>query len=605
MILFAGATTGFQLDHNASLTVALGLVLGILGQAAARHLRIPGIVVLLALGVAVGPDVAGVVRPGSLGEGLQILIDFAVSIILFEGALCLNVRQLRREGSAIRRLVTWGAMVTAVGATLAARLILEWAWTPSILFGTLVIVTGPTVINPLLRRIRVQRKVATVLEAEGIFGDAIGAIVAVVALEVLVAPSRQSFALGASDLVVRFVVGGLVGAAGGLLMIALLRREGVVPEGLQNVFTLAQVLLVFQLSNAFVHESGIVAVIVAGLLLGNAKIERADELREFKEQLTVMFIGLLFVLLAADVRLADVEALGVRGLLVVAALIFVVRPLNVAVGTLGTPLSLRQKAFIAWMAPRGIVAAAVSSLFATRLVDAGIEGGSELRAMVFLTIAVTVTVAGLTGGLVARALGIRPHGPGGVLVLGANDLGLVLGEVCRRAGREVAFIDANPAACHAAEERDFQVLYGSGLDENLLVRATLASREAAIGLTTNDGVNFTFARRVKREHRLTRVFVALRKGQRAVTQEMVERMGGEVLFGGPRDIERWNLRLGRDQGRVCVFRFSKGATSTIEDVIDDEQSHRSMLAIALQRKSQLRWVDKSAKPRAADLLYAL
>jgi hypothetical protein len=260
------------------------------------------------------------------------------------------------------------------------------------------------------------------------------------------------------------------------------------------------------------------------------------------------------------------------------------------------------------MAPRGIVAAAVSSLFATRLDAAGIPGGSELRALVFLTIAVTVTLAGLSGGLVARGLGVRPLGPGGVLVLGANRLGLALGEVGRRAGREVVFIDSNPGACHAAEQRGFQVIYGSGLDDNVLARATLQSREAAAALTTNDGVNFAFARRIRHENRQASGLVGLRRGQRAVTPEMVERMGGVVLFGAPRDLERWILRLGRDQARLRVFRFAGSAgdaTAMLDDLVLAKQTKRAVLPIAIQRKSQLRWGLRGAKPRAGDLLHAL
>ncbi|HVS14933.1 MAG TPA: cation:proton antiporter [Thermoanaerobaculia bacterium] len=593
-----------HLEPDAALTVALGLVLGTLGQALARHLRIPGIVVLLALGVVVGPDLLGALQPGALGEGLQILIGFAVSIILFEGAMCLDIRQLRREAVSIRRIVTWGAAVTALGATVVVRLVLGWEWTPSILFGTLVIVTGPTVVNPLLRRIRVERKVSTVLEAEGIFGDAVGAIVAVVALEVLLAPSGETFALGFGDLLMRFGIGTAVGVAAGLLMVGSLRVEGLVPEGLENIFSLTLVLLTFQVSNGLSHESGIVAVIVAGLLVGNVRLERIEDLREFKEQLTVMFIGLLFVLLAADVRLADVRALGGRGLIAVALLMLVVRPLNVAIGTLGGGLTLRQKAFLAWMAPRGIVAAAVASLFALRLDEAGIAGGIELRALVFLTIAVTVLVAGLTGGPMAYFTGVRAKRPGGVVILGANAIGLALGEVCRTAGRAVVFIDANPNACSAAEESGFQVLYGSGLNEHVLGRAALPDRDAALAVTTNEGVNFAFGRRVRSEARRVEVLIALRRGQRSVTPEMVERMGGSVLFGAPRDLVRWIRRLERDEAVLQVFCWI-GDEAAIGAAADPRTSDGALLPLAFLRKRQLRWPVADSRVRAGDLLSAM
>ena len=204
--------------NEPAFNVGLALAVGMLAQALARHLRIPGIVLLLAAGVLLGPDLLGIVRPDSLGDGLQMLVGFAVAVILFEGGLNLNLRRLRREALSIRRLATWGAIVTAVGGALAARLLLDWSWTLSALFGTLVIVTGPTVINPLLRRIRVNPNLATVLEAEGVLVDAIGAIVAIVALEVALSPSGESLALGSWHLLSRLGFGAILGTVTGLLL---------------------------------------------------------------------------------------------------------------------------------------------------------------------------------------------------------------------------------------------------------------------------------------------------------------------------------------------------------------------------------------------------
>jgi NhaP-type Na+/H+ or K+/H+ antiporter len=389
-----------------ALTIALALVAGMFAQATAQHLRIPGIVLLLATGVLLGPDLLGIVRPAGLGASLGALVGFAVAVILFEGGMSLDLKRLRREARSIRQLVTLGALVTAAGAALATRWILGWSWVTAILFGTLVMVTGPTVISPLVRRIKLKPRVATVLEAEGVFVDAIGAIVAVVALEVAISPSG-SLAVAAWHTVSRLGFGAALGLAGGLLLSRLLHREGLIPEGLQSVLTLAVAVALFEGSNAVMPESGIVTVVMAGLVVGNSRAPAVADLREFKEQLTVMLVGLLFVLLAADVRLAQVRALGWAGLATVLVLMFVVRPLNVLAGTFGSDLSWRERAFIAWLAPRGIVAAAVSSLFAQTLTREGMPGGTELRALMFLVIAVTVVVQGLTGGLVAGRLGLR------------------------------------------------------------------------------------------------------------------------------------------------------------------------------------------------------
>ncbi len=547
-----------ELIDNPALGVALALAVGMFAQALGRHLRIPGIVLLLGAGVALGPDALGVIEPAALDGALHALVGYAVAVILFEGGLNLNLKRLRREALSIRRLVTLGALVTAAGGALAARWLLHWDWTLSALFGTLVIVTGPTVINPLLRRIRVQRNVATVLEAEGVLVDAVGAIVAVVALEVVLSPG-DSLALGAWHLISRLGFGTLLGLLAGLGIAFLLRFKELIPEGLENVFTLSLVLLLYQASNALLEETGIVAVAVAGLVVGNVKAPVLEDLREFKEQLTVLLIGMLFVLLAADVRLEQVRALGWGGVATVVALMLVVRPVNILVGTFGSELKLREKAFLAWLAPRGIVAAAVSSLFAQELDAAGIAGGSELRALVFLVIAVTVLVQGLSGGLVARLLGVRGPGRAGQVVLGASPLGLALGSVLRSAGESVTFIDSNPHACRDAEAQGFQVLYGSALTESLQLRAGLDRRVGCLAVSLNDELNLVFAQKSLRSYGVPKVWVALRRGHLSVTPQMVQSAGAHLLFGKPRTLDLWSVRL--ERGTAALERWQTEAAS--------------------------------------------
>lgn len=528
--------------HDPALAVALALAFGTLAQIFARHLRLPGIVVLLGAGVALGPDGAGLVRPETLGDALPILVGFAVAVILFEGGLNLDVRRLRREGRSIRRLVTVGAAVTAAGGTAAARLAMGWPWRTALVFGTLVIVTGPTVITPLLRRIRLRRKVATVLEAEGVFGDAIGAIAAAVVLEVSLT-TRPEAGEGVGGFALRLLTGAALGSMGGGLIGLLLNREAWIPERLRNVMTLTLALALFQLSNTLLPESGLATVVVAGLVVGNLRAEGLEDLREFKEQLTMMFVGMLFVLLAADVRVDEVRGLGLRGLAVVAILMAVVRPADVALSTLGTNLAPKERLFLAWLAPRGIVAAAVASLFAESLAAAGVSGGEELRALVFLVIALTVLVQGLSGGLIAGWLGLREAHAEGFLVLGANSLARAVGAALRDEGEEVVLLDSNPIACREAEEARFSVVYGSGLQDTVLQRARLDRRVGCIAITPNEWVNFQFARRARREFGVGRAWVALDRGNLEVSEEMVRRMGGYVLFGEQRSLARWAATL--------------------------------------------------------------
>lgn len=592
--------------HDPALQVALALAAGVVAQSLARHLRVPGIVLLLATGVLMGPDVLNVIRPRLLGETIHTLVGFAVAVILFEGGMNLNFRSLQRQARSIRQLVTAGALVTLFGGTIAAHLILGWGWVPSFLFGSLVIVTGPTVVTPLLRRIKVQRKVATVLEAEGVLVDAIGAIFAAVALQVVASPSStQVMALAAWDLVARLAFGAFLGFGSGFVVALLLRRPRVVPDGLENVFTLSLLFALFQISNAIFSESGIVTVTAAGLAVGNVRTRALPELLEFKEQLTVMLIGMLFVLLAADVRVQEVRSLGMPGLWTVVALMLVVRPINVFVGTLGSDLKLREKIFMCWLAPRGIVAAAGASLFADTLTRGGFGIGHELRAMVFLVIAITVLVQGLTGGFVARLLGLRRASNNGFVIIGANHLARAVARVLQDAGQEVVLLESNPDAVSDAQRQGFRVLFGVGLNESVLARAELDSRAGCIALTPNEAINMLFARTALEDFKVPTVWVTLRRGHTSVTREMVHQAGARVLFGEPRFIDLWTLRLERGLAQVERWRRVTETESDEAEIKELQEMHKALLPLATLRGRRIAPIDSKTTYKKDDELYVV
>jgi len=590
-------------EPAAGLVFALALGAGVFAQLVARHLRVPSIVVLLATGVALGADGLGWVEPRALGTGLLDLVSIAVAIILFEGALNLDLARLRHAQAAIRRLVTVGAAVTALGAAAAAHWIMGWDWRLAIVFGTLVIVTGPTVIRPLLRNVPLRRRLATTLEAEGVLIDPIGAIVAAVALEVVLVPTAgASAAFGAPELAARLFLGALAGLVFGFLLGLLLRRPRIVPEGMENLVALGAALILFEACNELLSESGLLAVTVAGVVVGNMKPHVVRELQEFEEHLTVGLLGVLFVLLAADVRLADVGELGWAGAATVAVLMLVVRPVNVFLSTTSSELDLREKLFLSWTGPRGIVAAAVASLAAVLLegggggggaaadvlgpaagevgggvaaagglgVADGAEAGAQLRALVFLTIAATVVLQGGTASWVARWLRVRAPGREAVAILGAEELGLTLGETLRRGGMGVTFLDANPTHCLRAEERDFPVVFGNALDERALVRARLERCRAAVGLTANDEVNSLFAREAREDFDVPETYVAVGRGT-TVTSRILRKQSSRTLFDGPKDVERWNVRLRHGQVRLERFRFvgrPEGAPEEAQAAVD-------------------------------------
>lgn len=563
---------------NPGLTFTLALGAGIIAQSVARHLRVPGIVLLLAVGAILGPDVLDVIRPDTLGHGLDILVGLSVAIILFEGGLSLNITRLRREARVIRRLITIGALVTGLGAAAAAHLVMGWPWPIAVTFGALVTVTGPTVITPLLRRVRIRRNVSTILEAEGVLIDPIGAILAVVALELTLTETLGGAARGLLGLPSRLVLGAVVGVIGGAVIALLLRFRKLVPEDLENVFTLSLVLILFQISDSLQHESGIMAAAVAGLVVGNAGTRISRELREFKEQLTVLLVGMLFVLLAADVRLEEIASVGWAGMAVVAALMFVIRPLGVAASTWGSALTWRERTFIGWLGPRGIVAAAVASVFAERLISAGYEVGAEFRALVFLVIAVTVVIQGFTSGPVASFLGVRRPTDQGHVIVGANALARALARALEATGEDVVLIDTNSAETRAAERLGLQVIHGSANDERVLMRADVEGRRTFCAVTTNESANVLLARRAREDFKVGDAYAALEHENAALTPERAHEARVEVLFGEPLDIEDWIHAFRHDEAEVQRWRL-KGPGASEQPDVDGGTTHLVPLLI--------------------------
>ncbi len=564
------------------LVLALALAAGVLAQSLARHIRIPGIVLLLAAGASLGPDGLGWVQPRSLGDGLFGIVDMAVAIILFEGGLNLDISRLRRAQTPIRRLVILGALITMIGGTLSVHWLLDWSWIMAFLFGSLVVVTGPTVIGPLVGELRLRPRVATVLEAEGVLIDPVGAILAVLMLEFALAPDTGALASGAVALFLRLGFGVAVGLLAGLVLGSLLRVRRVVPEGFENIFTLAAVLLLYQGCDQVVSETGILAVTIAGVVVGNMHTHVDRDLREFKDQLSVLLIGLLFVLLAADIRFADVQSLGWRGLAVVGALVLLVRPINVWFATVGSELSVRERLLLAWLAPRGIVAAAMASLVAAALEGHGLTGGAELRALVFLTIAGTVVLAGLTGRPVASLLGVRLPGRDTVAILGAQGLGLALASELRDGGTPVVILDSNPHSCRRAEEAGFSVIFGNALEERTLQRARFDGVGSAIGLTPNETLNGLFVTRAREFSNVPRAYVALEGLAAGVTAEVARSQDAEILFETPHDVERWDVRSRHGDMEVTHMQMRKLEEG---DVADDKAGapKESFLILAIRR----------------------
>ncbi|MBT3945419.1 MAG: hypothetical protein HOC41_03550 [Candidatus Marinimicrobia bacterium] len=582
---------------NPALTIGLAMGLGMLSQVIARKLYLPGIVLLLAAGLLFGPDGLNWIRPSTLGPALNIIVGFAVAIILFEGGMNLRLSRIKREQDVIRGLITMGALVTFVGGTIATLILLGWDFRTSILFGTLIIVTGPTVISPLLKRIRIHHGISTVLEAEGILLDAIGAIVAVVALEIAISPSGLSIIKGIYHIITRLAIGTILGITGGYLLTLLFRIRSLVPDGLENVFILSWVFALFQISNAVSPESGIAAVTIAGMTIGNSNTYIHRELLEFKEQLTILMIGMLFILLAADVRISDIQALGMNGIFTVIFLIVVVRPASVFAATIHSNLDLRHKLLLSWIAPRGIVAAAVASLFSYELSLHGFDG-SQLRALVFLLITVTVLLAGITGGWVASLLNLKRKSESGWIILGAHEVSRLLARLLKQGGDEVICIDEDPKACRLAEDEGIKVFYGNALSDRTLQRAEPDIRKGIIALSGNEEVNFIFSQRAKHLGKQMIILTGIKQKNEGITSKMIEETGGRIPFGRPVDIDLWSSWIRKGDTKYSSYEMDENLNFDLSD----PSMVRLILPIVSERLGSLLPVDDHLKIKKGDFV---
>ncbi len=578
--------------YNPGLTLALAFAAGMLAQTIAHYIKIPGIILLLATGVILGPDVINIIHPSSLGSAMPIIVGFSVAVILFEGGMNLRIGRIKRERRAIQHLITIGAIVTAIGAFISVRTFLNWEWRSSLLFSSLIIVTGPTVITPLLRRLKLKLSVSTILEAEGVLLDAIGAIIAAVTLE-FVLSDDLAFGMGFFHLLFRLSMGIAIGIISGLIISKILKFKNLIPEGLENVFTLSMIFAIYQLSNFLTHESGIVAVTIAGLVVGNQDIVSQNELRNFKESITVMLIGMLFVLLAADVRLAEIQALGVGAIYVVAILILIIRPLSIFASTVGTKLNIKEKLLLSSFAPRGIVAAAIASLFAIELNKNGYDG-SQLRAMVFVVITVTVTITGNTGGILAGLLGLRRKSNNGWAILGAHEIGRLLAKSLQEFGQEVVCIDSDPKNCQLAESEGIKTINNNGLEETTLLRAEIDTRKGIICLTDNDEVNFLVSQKAKDLGKIQKLLINIKQEKGGITEDMIRELGATIPFAFPRDLEQWNTWIKHGKTDILKLKFNSEIELSDDERYFDDDTKRLVLPLACLRKDSVHPIDSKS-----------
>ena len=494
------------------------LALGGIGIAAlgsqwlAWRLKLPAILFLLLTGILVGP-VLGWLDPQELfGPLLMPLVSLSVALILFEGSLTLHLSEWGEIGSVVRRLVTIGALSTWAVITLATHWLLGFDWLLALLFGTLTLVTGPTVIVPMLRVVRPKASIANILRWEGIVIDPIGALLAVVVYSFIITRASGE---GLSHSLLTFggviVCGSLFGIVGGWVMGHILRRQWL-PEYLHSLATLATVLAIFIASNTVMHESGLMAVTLMGIWMANMKGVDVRNILHFKENLSIFLISGLFILLAARLDLHAMIALGPVVLVLLLIIQFIARPLNVLLSTFGSKLNWRERTLLAWIAPRGIVAAAVSAIFAIRLDQAGHEGALLLVPLTFAVIIGTVVLQSATARPLARLLKVAEPAPSGFLIVGANGPARAIGKALQQLGSRVLLTDSNWENIRAARMENLPTYFGNPASQHAEVHLDLVGLGHLLALSPSGELNTLAAIRFRHEFGPRRLYT-LASGQ--------------------------------------------------------------------------------------------
>jgi len=585
-----------------TLQIVITVVAGITAQVIAEFLKVPSIVFLLLFGVLLGSDLLKILHPHDLGIGLEVIVALSVAIILFEGGLNLQLRELGRVSGSLRNLVTIGAFISFLGGGMAAHWLGEFPWALAFLYASLVVVTGPTVISPLLKQVEVDRPVATILEGEGVLIDPVGAILAVVVLDTIINANATATEI-VSGLFLRLGSGLIIGAIGGFILSFFLKSSKFLSEELKNLVVLAGVWGLFGLSQWQVRESGLMAMVTAGIILRASSLPEERMLRRFKGQLTVLCVSVLFILLAADLSIASIFALGWGSVFTVLILMLIVRPLSVFCCTFNSSLNWRQKLFIAWIGPKGIVSASVASLFAILLTQSGINGGDAIKALVFLTIMMTVFVQGLTAKWVAKLLKITSSEATGAVIIGCNPLSRTIARLLQSEGESVVLIDTDEKACEEARKDNLEVFQSSGLDAEILEEAGINSMGTFVALTNNGEVNLVLAQHAIDEFKPPRV-LAIFPHQTNNNKNTNPKINPALMTQV--SIKKWNTYLEDKQFKIGKTILSEANLTNEQKQLDSLINKGELLPLLVKRDDKLQIVKASEQWRGNDeIIYLL
>lgn len=474
------------LTEHTLLTFSLISFFGVIGQWLAWRIKLPSIIFLLFFGIVAGP-ITGLLDPDALlGDFLFPFVSMGVAIILFEGGLTLQLHKVKGLTKTLYSLLTLGVLLTWGIVATATHLLIGFSWELAILFGALMTVTGPTVIKPLLQTVRPSADIANILHWEGVILDVIGAILIVLIFQFIVSEQAgETITLVFASVIATGMVGGVVGA----YMLAFLLRRYLLPHYLHQVFSLTLVLVIFSLSNMIAHESGLLAVTLMGMILANMQDVDTEEILLFKENLSLLFISALFIILSARLDPSALFGMGWSALLLLGVIIFVARPISVFFSTLFSPLSWNARLLLSWIAPRGIIAAAVSALFALRLETLGYAEAELLVPLTFMVIIGTILLYGTTAKPLALWLNVREPDPTGMLIVGANRVSREIAKALNDQGFSAKVTDTNWENITKARMEGLDTYYGHIISDHADRNMELAGIGGLLAMSPHTTLN--------------------------------------------------------------------------------------------------------------------
>ncbi|KAB7627461.1 cation:proton antiporter [Alkalilimnicola sp. S0819] len=588
---------------NSHLTTALILVavLGISAQWLAWRLRWPAIVLLCVFGLLAGPVFGWMVPARDLGELTQPVVQMCVAIILFEGGLSLRWHEFRVASSGVRRLLFPALPFNWLLGSLAAHYIGGLSWPVALVFGAIIVVTGPTVIIPLLRSAGLRRRPASYLKWEGIINDPIGAMLAVLVFQYFHSVgSGPGFGVSVfGGLALGLGVGVALGWLGAqLIALAFIRHW--VPEYLKPLVLLMAVLLSFLLSNQVQHEAGLVAVTVFGIVLANRGLADIEEVRRFKEYLTVLLVSAVFILLTANITPETLRLLDWRAAALLAAVLFLVRPAAVLLATVRSDMTWRERLLVAWIAPRGIVAAAVAGVFGPEMVAAGYAQAELLMPLIFALVLLTVIVHGFSLDKLARVLDLASSERRGVLIVGATPWSVEFASTLQKLDVSVMVADPSWSRLRGARLGGLRYYYGEILSEDAEERLDLSDIGYLLALTDNDAYNALVCSRFINTFGRENVF-QLPTSVEEQPREMRRTLKGRVLYGRDARYEEL-LRLHYQGWRFQKTRLTEDYPA--ESYFTEMDDNAMPLALLRAGRVQFQQAEYPLKPQPGDVMLA-